>query len=297
MANRNGLLAPTATHGALSPSYYLTKADLIAPTLVSAVDIESADRTASAQISVVGLEGTPAALTVYSGSIGLRPGTSSLGAAPAGVNIRSIENGVAVEVGTDGVGIVNTLGVAGADGVAQVYDEIYNQPVQLQPITVTSKSATNIADPANPSEIFRCVQAGVAASVPAAIGCVVQVPRTGFYMVAIEIALANAPAPAAISITTPIDNVSGFNIGETLQFSFTGPGSATTVTPYGNLDVGANELAQSQNLVANDGVTRQYTFMQLFNAGTTYRFLFKASSPNWNIGAAGQIKAELIAMC
>jgi hypothetical protein len=113
---------------------------------VSEIDLESADGTAVAQLSVVGLEGSPPALSVYSGSIGLRPGTSSLGAAPAGVNIRSLANGVAVEVGTDGAGIVNTLGVAGADGVSQVYDQLYN-PV----INGTAVAAVGGALPGTPA--------------------------------------------------------------------------------------------------------------------------------------------------
>jgi hypothetical protein len=37
--------------------------------------------------------------------------------------------------------------------------------------------------------------------------------------------------------------------------------------------------------------------MQLLDAEETYRFSMSAGSALWNIGAAGQIKAELIAMC
>jgi hypothetical protein len=297
MANVNGLIAPPAYKNPEVPYYLADDAGTVInqPTLVSAIDLESTDRTAVAQLSVVGLEGTPPALSVYSGSIGLRPGTSSLGAAPAGVNIRSLANGVAVEVGTDGVGIVNTLGVAGADGVAQVYDEIYNQPVSLQPIALSSTNPLCAPTPGNTGEIFRCNQDGVLASATTAIGTAFQVPRSGWYALQIEVKLGNAPAPAAPTINVPITVApGGVNLGENLSFAII---KGVVVEPYGLQEVSSNELAVAPILVANTITVRSYASLHLFDSTETYTFTLSSSSAVWNIGAAGQLKAELIAMC
>lgn len=299
-------IPPSATCTGGQPdvdNIYLIKGQQIpsGTVLTNPVPIESSDGTTNATLFVNGEDAG-----AYQGSINIQPGANATipGGVGDGMTIRTIAGTAAgsvattVEIGANAQG-ANHLYIAGLSGVGEVYDEVYNQPVSLQPLTITQVSATNVYDSNNPGEFFRCTQAGVAASVAAAIGCVIQVPRTGWYMCAIEIDLANAPAPAPISINTPINaQPPGYiNVGETLQFSFVGPQPNVTVTPYGNLDVGAQELAQSQNLSANDGAVRQYTFMQKFDATQTYRFLFKASSPVWNIGAAGQIKAELIAMC
>jgi hypothetical protein len=297
MATRNGLIPPLVTHSAPSNSYYALKTGgvLTDPTLVSPVELESADGNGSAQLTVVGFEGNPPVSSVYTGSIGLRPGTSSLGAAPAGVNIRSIANGVAVEIGTDGAGIVNTLGVAGADGVAQVYDELYNQPVDLRPITLSATDPLCAPDPNNVGEIFRCEQAGVAAAASAAIGTNFVVPKTGWYALQTEVKLGNAPVPAAPTINVPITVApGGVNFGETLSFSFA---DGVVTEPYGLMEVTSNEFVVSDILVANTITVRTYTSLHLFEAGNTYTFSLRASSGVWNIGDVGQIKCELIAMC
>jgi hypothetical protein len=295
MANRNGLLAPQATHGNPEVSYYARAngGRLVAPTLVSPIELVSADGNASADMTVQGFEG--GVVSVYTGSIDLRPGTSSVGAAPAGVNIRSIANGVAVEVGTDGAGIVNTLGVAGADGVAQVYDELYNQPVALRDITLSATNPLCAPDPANVGEIFRCSQAAVAAAAVGAVGTNFAVPKTGWYALQTEVKLGNAPAPAPTTINVPITVApGGVNLGEVLSFAIA---DGVVVEPYGLMEVSSNEMAVSEVLVANSIVVRTYTSMHLFEEGTTYTFTLRASSAVWNIGEAGQIKAELIAMC
>ena len=296
MANVNGLIAPPAYKNPEVPYYLVDDAGTVInqPTLVSAIDIESTDRTASAQLSVVGLEGSPPALTVYSGSIGLRPGTSSLGAAPAGVNIRSLANGVAVEVGTDGVGIVNTLGVAGADGVAQVYDELYNPAVSLKALTLSSTNPLCAPVVGNVGELFRCSQAGVLASATAGVGTNFQVPVSGWYSLQIEINLGNAPAPAAPDINVPITPVGTIDIGETLTFVVA---QGVVVQPYGAHECVSSEFLASAITQQGGNVIRQYVSQHLFAAGTTYTFTLRSSSALWNIGTNGQIKAELIAMC
>lgn len=296
MSSDNGLIGSSAYRKPGVP-YYLEdggEAVLRQPTLVAPITLESFDEQAQASLSVSGFEaGAP---YPYTGAVRISPGGSSLGPTSDGITVRSVAGGAQVEIGTDSQ-TVNNLMIAGAQGLSRVYDETYNQPVSLQGLTITNVSATNVYDVNNPGEFFRCTQAGVAASVAAAIGCTVRVPRTGWYMVAAEFALQNGPAPAPTTVNVPIDNASGYNIGETLTMGFYGPTPAVTATPYSIMDIGALDFSQSQILTAGDGPVRQYTWMQLFDSTQTYRFLFKASSPNWNIGAVGQIKAELIAMC
>jgi hypothetical protein len=267
---------------------------IVSPTLVSPIALQSADAASVGFLTV----GT-AAEGAYEGAISIQPGPNT--AAPTGnqvgITVRATADGVAVDIG-DNAQPVNELFISGPDGSSQVYDEKYNQPVALQNITLTNVSPTNVVDTANPGEIFRCDQAGVLASATSAIGCRIQVPRTGFYMVAAEVKLGNAPAPAATSIVVPINVATGgFNIGESLTMSFVGPNPATTITPYSLMDINSLDFSQLQILTQNDGPVRQYTWMQKFDSTETYTFLFKAGSALWNIGPAGQIKVELIAMC
>jgi len=267
---------------------------IVAPTLVEPVVIQAQDKSTSGIIYV-----DPLASGGYQGAITLNPGiNSSSGTRGAGVTVRTGAGpSTIVDIGTN-TQANNILNISGTSGSSRVYDEVYNQPVALQTITLTNVSPTNVVDTANPGEIFRCDQAGVLASATAAIGCRIQVPRTGFYMVAAEVKLGNAPAPAATSIVVPINvGTGGFNIGESLTMSFVGPNPATTNTPYSVMDINSLDFSQLQILTQNDGPVRQYTWMQKFDSTQTYTFLFKAGSASWNIGPAGQIKVELIAMC
>lgn len=292
----NGL-AGSSAHRKVDVPYYLSQGAsgsvLRQPTLVSAIDLESADGTAAAQLSVVGLEGTPAALTVYSGSIGLRPGTSSLGAAPAGVNIRSLANGVAVEVGTDGAGIVNTLGVAGATGVAQVYDEIYNQPVQLQTITIVASDPD--CTPTGGAEIFRCTQAAVA---QAGAGTVqfnrIQVPRSGAYVMQSEIRMGNGAG--ANTVVLPSAIVGGIPIWNSLALGMQ-EFSTVIAVPYSQVEVIGGDFAAIDTFASNSLTIKTYSQVLILDATKEYAITLAANSAAWNIGDAGQIKVELIAMC
>lgn len=274
-------------------------APINAPTLVSPVTIPAANGAVSAVIEV---EGEP--LNSYQGAISFTTGENTNQSAPArdALTLVSETGGTLAYIGEDNTN-GNVLAVNGTTGLGFVYNTLYNQPVALRAITLSNVSPTNIVDTNNPGEIFRCVQAGVAASATAAIGCTIQVPKTGFYMVAIEVKVGNAVAPAPQSVVLPIGvapgplPTAGVNIGETLSFTFVGPDPATTVTPYGEMEVNAMELAQADAYTVGTTVTRQYTFMQKFNEEDEYIFVMKSGSALWNIGAEGQIKVELIAMC
>lgn len=300
----NGLLLPQATHAQMDKSYYalanggtLTNTTLVSPTILQGTPSEGA-LAVPARITVPG-EGH--ADPEYVGSIALRPGGNLISPTGAnGVVIRagdpevSGDSATIVEIGTNSEG-PNLLFIAGALGVGQVYDEVYNQPVQLQPITLTNVSPTNIVDISNNGEIFRCVQAGVAQSAVEAIGATFAVPRTGFYQVAIEVKMSNSVAPTPVSIELAISVApGGFDIASTLTFNVF---ENAVVNPYGLLDVSTQDFATAQIVVQGDGPVRQYSFMQLLEEGGNYRFTLRSSNPLINIGATGQIKAELIAMC
>lgn len=296
MSSNNGLIGAEAFRKPGVP-YYLTDANVGAilrqPTLVSAIDLESADGAASAQLSVVGLEGSPPALSVYSGSIGLRPGTSSLGAAPAGVNIRSLANGVAVEVGTDGAGIVNTLGVAGADGVAQVYDEIYNQPVSQQAITIVASDPDCV--PSGVGNIFLCGQTAVAQA-----GAGVEqfnrftVPRTGAYAFQTRFVMGNGAG--ANTVVLPSTLVGGVPIWNMLELVMT-EYSTVNVVPFGVTEIIGGDFQAIDTFESNSFTSRAHSTVVFLDSTKEYAIGLVSNSALWNIGTAGQISANLVAMC
>lgn len=302
MASKNGLLAPQATYGALSESYYLSKdAPIIAPTLVSPITLQSGGAEGTLAVPAeIFVPGPDHASPAYAGAVRISPGANvDAPNGAAGVVIRAVEGTVAgtaatvMEIGTNGES-PNQLLIAGADGLSQVYDELYNQPVALQAITLSATNPLAAPDPANVGEIFRCVQAGVAASAVGAIGTNFAVPKTGWYALQLEIALGNAPAPAAPDINVPIAAVGGIDIGQTLSFVIT---KGVVVEPYGAMEYVAQEFAAADIVVAGGNVIKQFVSQHLFTAGQTYSFTLKSSSALWNIGTNGQIKAELIAMC
>ena len=261
--------------------------DLLSPVLIAPASGTAGNFTLS-------VDGTNA--SAYGGSLSLNPGSNSVAPNGAvGVNIRATANGCAVEVGTDGAtGTVNTLGVAGPDGVSEVYNPLYNQPMALRAITLSDTNALCVPQVGNVGEIFRCAQAGVAAAAAAAVGTTFEVPRTGFYTLQIEYKLQNAPAPAAFDINVPIAPVDGVDIGQTLTFTIA---DGVVVEPYGSSSVGSQEFAVQSIVTQGSGITRRYVSEHLLEAGTEYTFTLRSSSALWNIGSAGQIKAELIAQC
>jgi hypothetical protein len=293
MANVNGLIAPPAYKNPEVPYYLVDDAGTVInqPTLISPIALRSDDAATTGFLTVGG-----AAAGVYEGAISIQPGANAAfpGGNPVGITVRGIANGVSCEIG-DNAQSNNLLFIAGTEGVAQVYDEKYNQPVSLQPITLSDTNPLCAPIPENTGEIFRCEQAGVAASAVSSIGTAFQVPRSGWYALQIEVKLGNAPAPAATTINVPITVATGgVNLGENLSFAII---KGVVLEPYGLQEVSSNELAVAPILVANTITIRTYASLHLFDSTETYTFTLSSSSALWNIGATGQIKAELIAMC
>lgn len=299
----NGLLPPALTHSAVTNSYYLTKdapvidePTLIAPTLISPVALLSADSAASASMTVTGLSG--GAPAPYTGAVTINTGGSSAGPSAVAITSRAGANGAIVEIGANAQAS-NLLLIAGASGTGQVYDEVYNQPVALQAITMVSQTPLCVRDPANTSEIFRCAQAAVAAA-DAGAGQTNRftVPKSGFYALQMEVNLFNAPAPAAPTVNVPAVVAGGIDVYGALGFTLS---NGVVVIPYGSHEMVGGELFSSDCLLANSGVNKIHCGMYLLAAGTTYSFTMAANRPAgstaWNIGDAGAIKAELIAMC
>jgi hypothetical protein len=101
--------------------------DFIANDLLSPVAIKPASGSAGNFELIVNGNNASA----YGGGLTLNPGSNSVAPNGAvGVNIRATATGCAVEIGTDGAtGTINTLGVAGPEGIGNVYNTLYN-PVQ-----------------------------------------------------------------------------------------------------------------------------------------------------------------------
>jgi hypothetical protein len=300
MANLNGLMLPQAFSAPNTP-YYLDAAEpvITAPTLVSPIKLAAdPDNGSLAEDGVIFVDGTNAG--GYTGAINIVPGVNETVAdeAGAGITIRTTAGAggtaaTTVEIGTDTQG-PNYLYVAGALGVSEVYNPLYNAAVSIKEITLSATNPLCEPDPDNTGEIFRCEQDGVAAAAITAIGTSFTVPETGWYALQMEVKLGNAPAPAATSINVPITVApGGVNLGETLSFSLL---QGVVGEPYGLMEVVSSEFVVSEILVQNAITVRNYCSMHFFNADNTYRFTFKPSSALWNIGATGQIKAELIAM-
>ena len=301
-------VAPAAWANA-QRSYYLAatggvanKTTLKQPTLVSTITLQSGgvEGTLAVPASIF-VPGPDHAAPIYSGAVRISPGGNEDAVnGAAGVVIRAAEGTnpgevcTVMEIGTDGES-PNQLYIAGSAGLSEVYDELYNQPVDLRAITLSATNPLCEPDPDNVGEIFRCEQAGVAASAVSSIGTSFEVPKTGWYALQLEVKLGNAPAPAATTINVPITVAAGgVNIGENLSFSIF---EEVVGEPYGLLEVASSEFLVSAILQQNTITVRDYCNMHFFDADTTYIFTLRSSSALWNIGATGQIKAELIAMC
>ena len=299
---QGGLIACQQTRPNTVDSYYLKKGEPIpAPVLVSAVDILSADGEASARLIVDGLaSGVPGP---YTGSLTIEPGASSQGPAPAGLTIRAGADGVSVEVGTNGAGVVNTMFIAGADGLSEVNDGTYNQPVKFLPVTINAVSNPAFArDSANTSEVFRCAQAGVDianAGSPANVSFTV--PKNGFYTLLTEIRLQNGAVPDIVlpEVTPGASEPSIFGSMElNLQFP---SGEGVITVPYGTLEWSGASFYNSNCFTANQGFTTTTANTYYLTTAQPYTMNFLTYKPtlavgNWNIGSAGQIKAELICL-
>ena len=260
----NGLIPCGATNSNVANSYFLKKGEPIPePTLIAPVALESADGEGTTELVVRGFVGGVA--TPYTGGITINPGASSLAPAPAGLNIHAGASGVEIEVGTDGPGIVNTLKIAGANGLSEVNDPIYNP--QRNNTVVATYSGTI---PAN-------VGPGLWTFTPTV---------SGAYMLQVNINVANADVIPANGIIEWVLNVGG---GEVQYCSNT---------------LKSISIAKASDFVGLDQ-PMDYSFSNLatLTAGQAVSFaLYTAiatGSLAWNIGVAGVsgYQVRLIKMC
>jgi hypothetical protein len=290
MSSNNGLMGAAAFRKPGVPYYLQEGAEIVAPTLVSPLQLKSADEGGEAVVAVGGLAAGVAG--PYTGAIFLEPGPSSAGAAAAGLAIRSGAGRTIVEVGADAESSA-LLYIAGPSGVGQVYDEVYNQPVALQPITKVQTAP--LLTPANPEEILRATQPAIAAAIatPGSQFNIFAVPRSGAYMVQTEIAIGNATAVNTVAIPSTL--VGGVPIWKSISLGFQVQGTVTAV-PYASFEVIGGDYYGDQAFAANGIITKTFTSVAILQAGVNYAVTLNAEA-GWNIGDGGQIKTELIAMC
>jgi hypothetical protein len=293
MSSNNGLISEQASSRPGLP-YYLSKDQpLLNPSLISPVQLLSADLETAAAIECRGY--TAGEPTPYSGAIKLLPGASSVGAAAEGLTIRSVGGGTQVEVGTDGE-TPNVLAIAGASGLAQVYDEIYNQPVQLQPITLVSTDPDCVPQAGNVGEIFRCGQTAVG---QAGAGQVqfntIRVPRAGAYMMQTEIVMGNSQGQPN-TVVLPSTLVGGVPVWNSLDVFMQVSGTVQPV-PYSTVEVIGGDFQAIDTFATGKFTKRVFSQILLLDTDEDYAIVLAANSAAWNIGSAGQIKVELIAMC
>jgi len=292
MSSQLGLISPKNTHSNVVNALYAKAVDgkLTYPTLVAPVAIQPADESVSANIYVRG-----ASETVYRGAITIAPGANSSIPASQGAGI-TVRTGAGpstiVEIGNNAQG-PNLLSIAGASGVGQVYDEVYNQPVALQTITIVASDPDTT--PTGGAEIFRCTQTAVA---QAGAGTVqfnrIQVPRTGAYTLQTEIRMGNGAG--ANTVVLPSTLVGGVPVWNAL---FLGMQEFSTViaVPYSSVEVIGGDFQAIDTFESNSLTIRVYSQVVFLDSTKVYAITLGSNSSLWNIGSAGQIKAELIAMC
>jgi hypothetical protein len=277
---------------------YLQADALVAPDLISPIGMSS--QATTAYINIEGNQGD-----AFNGAIAFTTGANVNLDAPArdALTLYSGIDGTQAYIGEDGpAGVENILSINGEDGLGRVYDEIYNQPVSLQTITMLTENPLSARLPENTSEIFRTLQDGVAsADSGSGLANTFTVPKTGFYALQIQLSLFNGIAPAVPDINVPaVVAPGGINVFGSIEFNLLTQ-TPLEVVPYGSTEVAGSELFISDVLLASSGISKVKTAMYLLQANTTYRFIMAVSRPTgstaWNIGDNGQIKAELIAMC
>jgi len=259
------------------------------PTLVSPVALQNPAATSTGFLTV-----GSAAEGVYEGAISIQPGQNALQPVgnQVGLTVRATTLGVNVEIG-DNAQDENLLYIAGPDGVAQVYDEKYNQPVQLQTITIVASDPD--CTPTGGAEIFRCTQAAVA---QAGAGTVqfnrIQVPRSGAYVMQSEIRMGNGAG--ANTVVLPSAIVGGIPIWNSLALGMQ-EFSTVIAVPYSQVEVIGGDFAAIDTFASNSLTIKTYSQVLILDATKEYAITLAANSAAWNIGDAGQIKVELIAMC
>lgn len=296
MSSDNGLIGSAAYRKPGVP-YYLSDVPnpvIVAPTLIEPVEIKSQDLTTNATLYVDG-----AAAGAYQGAINISPGLNATAATGgAGMTIRTIAGAAAgsaattVEVGTNAQG-PNFLYVAGPAGVSEVYNERYNQPVALQTITIVGTNP--VCAPTGGAEVFRCAQAGVdAADAGPLVFNRIQVPKTGAYMMQTEIRMGNGAGPNTVVL--PSNIVGGVPLWYALQMSMTEFGTVIAV-PYSSFEVLGGDFQAVETFESNSITIKTYSTVVFLDATKVYTVGLVSGNAAWNIGSAGQIKTELIAMC
>lgn len=292
MSNKNGLIGAQAFRNPTKP-YYLentSEVTLEQPILVAPITLKSFDLQADATVSCGGFQsGAP---YPYTGAINLSPGESSLGAAADGLTIRAVANGAQVEVGTNGQA-VNNLMIAGASGLSRVYDETYNQPVALQAITITASDPDCV--PSGVGNIFLCGQTAVAQA-----GAGVEqfnrftVPRTGAYMFQTRFVLGNGVG--ANTVVLPSTLVGGVPVWNMLELVMSEYGTVSAV-PFGTVEVLGADFQAIDTFEENSFTARVYSAVVFLDSTKEYAIGLVSNSALWNIGTAGSISANLVAMC
>jgi hypothetical protein len=295
-ANTSGLTVPAA-YAAPGKPFYVAQpfSQLTAPTLVAPITLQSANADGTllepAHIYVPGENNPDAA---YVGAVVISPGGNDESAVPGnGITIRTGAGpSTIVEIGTDGEDN-NLLYIAGADGVGQVYDEVYNQPVALQTITIVASDPDTT--PTGGAEIFRCTQTAVA---QAGAGTVqfnrIQVPKTGAYMMQSEIRMGNTAGPNTVVLPSTL--VGGVPIWNSLALGMQ-EFSTVIAVPYSSVEVIGGDFQAIDTFASSSLTIKTYSQVLFLDSTKVYAITLAANSNLWNIGNAGQIKVELIAMC
>lgn len=256
-ARQGGLILCQETLANSEYAYFLKKGEAIDPAiLVSPVGIQSADGVSTPSIISRGLVG--GVPTPYTGGITIEPASSSLGPAPAGLNIHAGASGVVVEVGTNGAGIVNTLSIAGASGLSQVNDGIYNPTVKTTPVIE---------------------QTLVVAGSPL-VGFTFTPTRTGAYAVQVDLNLYNADVVQAGA----------------LEWTITAGGSE--VQYMSNTISSASLIKASALVATSEPMDFSTTNIGFLTASTAYNFnLYALVGTLPNLWALQQVKVRIIQMC
>lgn len=274
MANKNGLLAPTATHGALSPSYYLSRYEpIVAPTLVAPVNLQSGGEEGTLAVPAeIFVPGPDHAVPAYAGAVRISPGSNEdAPSGAAGVVIRATgvsgEVATVMEVGTDGEG-PNQLLIAGANGLSSVYDEKYNPVIKGTPV------------------------AQVVGALPGTwgVGLFSYTPDvSGAYMLQVNLNFTSAQAiakPAAGFIEWTLTTEDG-------EVQYVSNTLASTVIEAASLITNVNGAAGG----IADPVDYSFTDMCILTAGVPVAFNLFAGVAGAGAWAASLVQARLIKMC
>jgi hypothetical protein len=303
MSNLNGLLPPSVTHSSPQNAYFARKVapELTRPTLIAPITLQS--------VEAEGVLAVPAAITVpgpthatpaYVGAVKITPGGNVAAEdGSAGIVIRaaagetpSIPASTILEVGTDGEA-PNQVLIAGPDGLSEVYNELYNQPVALQTITIVASDPD--CTPTGGAEIFRCTQTAVA---QAGAGTVqfnrIQVPKTGAYMMQSEIRMGNAGVTNTVVLPSTL--VGGVPVWNSLALGMQ-EFSTVIAVPYSSVEVIGGDFQAIDTFASSSLTIKTYSQVLFLDSTKVYAITLAANSNLWNIGDAGQVKVELIAMC